>query len=197
MSKESPLVNVQIRADHEVSVLFDRTMEEHEIKTRGKFLELLLERFLNPKTEHVNVSMPEDVQSIADLNARIVEMEANALADTDQVRSNYAEYERQVTEMQHRIFAAESELTILRDKKPENDDPDAVKVKLNAAMAELVDKCVNRASSRTGKAFTRSDIFQNLFWEALSSGRASLPIIFSSSEIASVLQKHKPTETPQ
>lgn len=62
---------------------------------------------------------------------------------------------------------------------------------LNPAIADLVDQCVNRASVKTGRKFTRVDIFMNLFWEAVSTGRASLPIIFSSSEVANIIQKHK------
>jgi len=74
MPKGKPLVNVQIRAEQEVSELFDNTLQESDIPTRGRFLELLLERFLNPKTETVQVSMATDLEQIATLESRIQDL---------------------------------------------------------------------------------------------------------------------------
>jgi hypothetical protein len=71
--KGKPLVNVQIRAEQEVSELFENTMQAHEFPTRGKFLEYLLERFLNPKTESVIVARPEDAARIAELESVLTE----------------------------------------------------------------------------------------------------------------------------
>ena len=91
--------------------------------------------------------------------------------------------------LQQQLNDANEEIETLQNATPGGEN--GLLLILNPAIADLVDQCVNRASIKTGRKFTRVDIFMNLFWEAVSTGRASLPIIFSSSEVSNIIQKHK------
>ncbi len=191
--KDEPLKNLQAKVDPDYFNLFERAYEQSDCNTKGAFMELIIEKFLNPKTVTVEVSKTEDTETIKNLTDEIdgLRSQLHVLQNTEP-GSLQADTER-ITELEGKLFRTESELTILKEKQPA-EDPDVITIRLNPAMSELVDKCVNRATVRTGKEFTRTDIFQNLFWEALTNGRASLPIIFSSAEIASVIKKHKEAE---
>lgn len=171
------VLSLKLREENEA--LYRQLFDASGSGTADMFFSDLLEAYVNPRK--VEVSKPEDLARISQLEAE------NEAIRNAQGQSLPADQER-ISELEHKIFLTESENAILKEK---DSNSDIVKIHLNPAMAELVDRCVNRAAAKTGKQFTRVDIFQNLFWEALKAGRASLPIIFSSSEIAQTLNKHK------
>jgi len=200
MAKGKPLVNLQARVEQETFDLFEETKDRFEFETKGAFMEVLLEKFLNPKTVTETVSRPEDQAEIESLKSTVADLqsEINRLTETYSEIGNRQNEEitAQITDLEHQLFRTKQELTLIQQNQTTL-DPDTIIIPLNPAMSELVDKCVNVATRKTGTMFTRNDIFQNLFWEALTNGRASLPVIFSSGEIAKILEKHRKPETTE
>lgn len=185
-----PLTPLTVKLHPETLELYKRLLNEDASETADQFMNTLLENFQNPRK--IQVSKQEDQERIQFLEKSLQQLqeEINILRDAEPV-SNEADQAR-IQELEHKVFLVESENAILKNVEPGQKIPEnAVILMLNPAMMDLVDICVNKAIVKSKKEFTRVDIFMNLFWEAVSTGRASLPVIFSSSEITQVLKKHK------
>lgn len=73
------LVNLQIKVDPERELEFKQLMEEHECSTKQAFLELLMERFKNPKTYPVVKDTPETLAALTQARADIDKLTEAAL----------------------------------------------------------------------------------------------------------------------
>jgi len=77
------LNNLQIKVYPETELDFNTLMAESESSTKGKFLELLIENFKNPKIKTVFTDSPEIVNKVKDLQDQVNELL------TDQESINY------------------------------------------------------------------------------------------------------------
>jgi hypothetical protein len=102
---------ISIKLYPETETLFKKLKDESDTKTADQFLSLLLENYENPRK--VEVPKQSDLDRIAELEKAVKTFdESSVIALTEK--------ENRITELEHQVFRAESELTILRDQAPES-----------------------------------------------------------------------------
>lgn len=153
--------------------------------TDSQFFEILLNEYMHSDKPALVPVAPD-----TSLNEKILQLESE-LSNYEQELQSLKE---QNNNLQYTLIQTEANLAKEKERTtPRADTPDENQIilKPNPVMIDLIDRCALKASQRTGRDFNRERILLNLFWEAATQGRASLPIIFSSSEIESTIKKHK------
>ncbi|MCX6265859.1 MAG: hypothetical protein NTW16_00675 [Bacteroidetes bacterium] len=101
------LNNLQIKVYPETEQDFNTLMAESDSSTKGKFLELLIENYKNPKVKNVFQDTPETRKRIEELENEVEELlrERDHNANTDAMTSNELSIYRQSFNEMKTVFA--------------------------------------------------------------------------------------------
>lgn len=156
------LVNLQVKTDPDISAAFDLAVEESEL-TRGKFLELLLYKYSNPKTEIREVPRAEDT-------ARI-------------------------TELEHQVFLAQSENTILKEAANNTPPPPAgLVIPFTATDVFFIDAMKSPFERRNKTEIPRESFVHSMIKGLYVYGKIHSEIVFTQKEIRDKERENQPNE---
>lgn len=187
-----PLINLQSKVTQETYNLYESTLQNTEAKTRGEFVEMLLEAFLNPKTKPVPTPTEEQTQALQLLNNEI-----------GRLKSAYSVIEANNQELQAEILRLTNLNSDLetRNAELENNNPepapapqladDQILLTIPPIISAAIEAEQQAAKKKSGKDFTVGDILLNNFWESIVNGRSYPFRVWSSAELANLAKKVK------
>lgn len=175
-----PLVAISAKVEPEVKAQFDQAFEASEAATKNQFYELLLERFLNPKTQPVEVPTPT-----ADQLAEIEQIKQECQNEIGRLKTAHSLEVDQLKSENEQLETDKQGLADLVMAKPEG-----LKLEKNQSVltfppviAAVLDKEAEIAKRQTGKEFSRQDILMNSFWESITNGAAYPLKIWSATDL--------------
>jgi TolA-binding protein len=160
---------LSLRLHPETAALYARLMEESDAGTNGKkptadqFINSLLEAIQNPRTKEVSqaadvIRIQQQQNEIQELNTRIQEQN-NDLFNLQQAAGNSNPDDlARIQELEHELFSAKSELTILQEQAPAETDRPETDIIMQISEAELnqVDTLRHNYQERQGIAINRA-----------------------------------------
>lgn len=161
-----------------------------EAQTANEFVELLLERFLNPKTQKIEVLPADFQQQIQNLQNEIGQLKTSLSFKDDQIselETRNAELERQISELETRNAELETNPPAPGLTLRENDHI----ITIPPVIDMVLKKEAEIAAQKSKKVFSGTDILLNCFWETIKDGRYIPFKIWSGGELAQAVKQLK------
>lgn len=161
-----PLRNLQSKVADETYDLYEQTLENSECTSRGAFVELLLESFLNPKTKPVEVVRPsaDQLQEVQLLNNQIGELQT-ALGFK----------ENEINQAEETRLQLLQQIAELQNRQPEPGQftpaPGQELITIPPIVRLVLDTEIALAKKKTGKEFNYSEYLLDFFWTGVEEER--------------------------
>lgn len=191
-----PLRNLQSKVADETYDLYEQTLADSECTSRGQFVELLLESYLNPKTKTVDVP-----RATAD-QLQELQLKDNEIGRLKQALEFSKEELNAMTE-ESRIFSRQ--LAELQQQGPKPADPvepveGQIILTIPPIMSAVLDIEKEIAEKKSKRQWTIGDLLLNNFWESITNGASHPFRIWSGAELtrlAKQIQEVKQQEPSQ
>ena len=172
-----PLVVLSEKVQPEVLEQWRKAKDESEAQTGNQFVELILEKLLNPKVRTVEIVKPTPEQA----------------AEVQNLINEIGRLKTEITLKDDQFLALEETLKDLGEKvAASNQQPAAsnqVILNLSPVVLEVARREAEAAVKRTRQQFTIEDVFTQCFWAGINEGAAYPWRVWSSSEINDVKKK--------
>lgn len=182
------LQTLAAKVQPETKEQYQRALEESGANTANQFIEMLLESFLNPKTETVEVPTPTQAQTEA---LQLKDNEIGRLKTENSLTDDsLKEATRLIQELKDKIQSLETS-----KRELENRPPEQLKLENNQVLVDLepvplhVLKIEADVKARKLKnPVALATILKDCFWETIRDGRYVPHRIWSETEIKRVHQ---------
>lgn len=162
------LKNLQSKVTDETYDLYEQTLENSECTSRGQFVELLLESYLNPKTK------PVEVEKATSKQIEEIQLKENEIArlktDLDFKKQEIEALGEECRIYNKQLNDAKKKLEELITT-PEPLSKEQVLVTLSPVMSVVLDIEAELASKRKKQEVSRAQILENCFFETIDKGR--------------------------
>ena len=191
------LTQFNVKAYQEVIDLYKRLLEESDATTSGKFFELLLENYQNPKnsSKQDSVLIQELEKNIEQLNLIIQDMniesdkrinytlgleEAKIKADADLI--DMTSHCQKILDEKN-ILSVQDASSILKNNQ--------VIINLEPHVQFFVDLVLEEYKTRN-RPTTAGEMLKNLFWSYIHKGAGDyLPVVYSTDYVRRTLERFK------
>lgn len=173
-----PLVVLSEKVQPDVLELWKKSKEESEAQTGNQFVELILEKYLNPKVRTVEIVKRtiEDEQEIQNLTNELGRLKT-LLTFKDETIESHELTLKQLGDKVASMVDNVPNVPILENQVILNLSPKVLEVaKIEAAAAE----------KQTKKPFSLEDVFTQNFWASIVEGKAYPWRVWSNSEISAI-----------
>ena len=182
---------LQGKVQPEVLEQFRKAHEDSEAATFNQFIELILEKYLNPKVRTVEIvkPTPEHEQQLQNLTNEIGRLKS-LITFKDETIESHEETLKQLGEKVASMVAEVPNVPVLKENQ--------LLIDVLPFYIRLID--IERATAKRKKGIdlTRADILLNMFWEAIKEGKCYPYKIWSSSELNALDREiEKETEAKQ
>jgi hypothetical protein len=181
------LIQIGAKVTQETADQFNEAFQASGCETKNQFYELILERYLNPKTKPVEVVKPS-AQQIEEIQLKDNEIgQWNSMIETAN------------QELQAEILRLTNLNSELESRQPEPSPvPELVEgqelITIPPIVRLVLDKEAAIAKRKTGKDFTHADILLNSFWESVEVGRVYPFYAWTKSDLVQLKKQLESTQ---
>jgi hypothetical protein len=195
------LLTISAKVTQETADQFTTAFEASGCETKNQFYELILERYLNPKTKPVEVARPtsEQLQEIQLKDNEIGRLKSAYGLEAAQVEAMGEECRL----LNQQLNDAKEQIAALSNTPPEpgtEKEPlpkEQVLVTLSPIMSVVLDIESELASKRNKQEVSRAQILENCFYATIDEGRYNPHRLWSQSELRQLAKQLKEVELQQ